>query len=169
MKTLTKTTKSLKLPMRMRFFFSKHGSPSPPKKQEMQLHKLLPSVVSFNSCITALAFGGRWMEALDLFVISTVGMQLQTLVLRSHALLVAMESLDVFQNPKSMERQTCNVSGHQSGPIFFCACHFLVCAWHFGRRRSCIYFVRLGQEMLKCLTLFLLALLFGATSIAKES
>ena len=68
------------------------------------------------------------MEALNFFVTSKVGMQLQTLVLRSHALLVAMESLDVLQNPKSMERQTCNVSGHQSGPIFFCACHFLVCA-----------------------------------------
>lgn len=119
MKTLTKTTKTLKLPMKRMCFFSKHGSPSPPKKQEMQLHKLLPSVVSFNSCIMALAFGGRWMEALDLFVTSKVGMQLQTLVLRSHALLVAMESLDVLQNPKSMERQTCNVSGHQSGPICF--------------------------------------------------
>ena len=80
-----------------------------PKKQEMQLHKLLPSVVSFNSCMMALAFGGRWMEALHLFVTSKVGMQLQTLVLRSHALLVAMESLDVLQNPKSMERPTVNV------------------------------------------------------------
>lgn len=154
MNTLTKTTKNIETTHEEDVFFSKHGSPSPPKKQEMQLHKLLPSVVSFNSCITALTFGGRWMEALDLFVTSKVGMQLQTLVLRSHALLVAMESLDVLRNAKSRERQTCQVSGHQSGPIFFCAGHFLVCAWHFGRRRSCIYFVRLGQEMLKCFTFF---------------
>ena len=66
------------------------------KDEEMQLHKLLPSVVTFNSCIMALAFGGRWMEALHLFGTTNVGIQLPTLVLRYHALLLATERLDVW-------------------------------------------------------------------------
>ena len=84
------------------------------KDEEMQLHKLLPSVVTFNSCIMALAFGGRWMEALHLFGKTKVGIQLPTLVLRYHALLLATESLDVLQNQSEWFRDA-------FGPIFYCS------------------------------------------------